>query len=83
MDSNINFREHINQKVAKANQMMGVIRRSFKYLDKEIFTLLYKSLVRPHLEYANSVWNNGCAIDMTKLENVQRRATKCVPGLAD
>ena len=40
------------QKAAnKAMQVMGMIRRSFKYLTKESFLLLYKSLIRPHLEY--------------------------------
>ena len=30
---------------------------SFSYLDKELFLLIYKSMVRPHLEYANSIWS--------------------------
>ena len=25
-------------------------------MDKRTFTLLYKSMVRPHVEFANSVW---------------------------
>jgi hypothetical protein len=37
--------------------MIGVIRRTFAYLDLKTFRMLYVSLVRPHLEYVNPVWN--------------------------
>jgi len=37
--------------------MLGLIKQNFVYLTEETFVKLYKSLVRCHLEYANSVWN--------------------------
>ena len=30
--------------------------RNCIFMDESSFVLLYKSMVRPHLEYANSVW---------------------------
>ena len=30
---------------------MGMIRRTFEYLDGRSFCTLFKALVRPHLEY--------------------------------
>ena len=45
------------EKVNKANSMLGVISRSFEHLDIKIVRLLYTNFVRPHLEYANAVWN--------------------------
>ena len=77
------FSTHISEKSKKANQIMGIIRRSFRYLNKEIFTKLFKSMVRPHLEYAASTWNPYHKQDIKKLESVQRRATKQVPELKD
>ena len=63
--------------------MIGIIRRSFLHLDKTMFLQLYKALVRPHLEYANQVWAPRLMKHVIMIENVQRRATKLVPGLAD
>ena len=60
----------------KGNKILGIIRRSFTYLDRDIMTQLFKALVRPHLEYGNSVWSPFYKKDITVIENVQRRATK-------
>ena len=83
IDNKLSFDLHIAEKVNKANSVAGAIRRSFEYLDKDSFKQLYTALVRPHLEYANAVWNPYKKKDITTLENVQRRATKMVPGLGD
>ena len=37
--------------------MLGLIKRSFSFMDKEMFLPLYKALIRPHLEYATVVWS--------------------------
>ena len=52
LDKNLSFREHISTKINLANRNLGIIFRSFSYLDPEMFLSLYKSLVRPHLEDA-------------------------------
>jgi len=61
---------------AKANRVIGQIRRSFRCRDPRIVKLLYTSLVRPHIEYANSIWNPYFQKDIDRLERVQRRARK-------
>ena len=80
IDEKLSFDTHISAKVNKANQMMGTIRRTYEYLDESSFLLLYKALVRPHLEYANQVWAPSLKKQETEIENVQRRATKLLPG---
>ncbi len=71
------------KKVSLANRNVGIIFRTFTFMDKEIFLNLYKSIVRPHLEYASSVWSPVFKKDRIAIENVQRRATRLVNGLKD
>ena len=58
--------------------MLAIINRSFFNLDKDTFNLLYKSLVRSHLEYGHSVWNPYRIGVISDLERVQKRATRMV-----
>ena len=50
-------------------------------MDKNTFIMLYKSLVSPHLEYANCVWSPYKKGDVEAIEKVQKRATKLVISL--
>jgi len=62
--------------VAKANRALGILKRTFTSRDSNLWKTLYTSLVRPHLEYASSVWNSLLQQEIDELERVQRRATK-------
>ena len=75
--------EQIAKCVAKANQMVGMIRRTFSYIDKEIFLRTYKVFVRPILEYCQQSWAPYLVKDIEEIEKVQQRAAKLVPELRD
>ena len=81
-DNKINFNDHIQKTVKKSNQTLGLIRRTFQHLNSTILINLFKSRVRPILEYGNVVWSPYLKKDIVAIENVQRRATKLLPGLA-
>ena len=82
MDKSLDFSDHIFSIVLKANKILATIKRSIKYITITTFNLLYKSLVRPHLEYCNAVWSPPFIKDIKMIEAVQRRATKLVPALS-
>ena len=42
--------------IAKANSRVGLIKHAFLKLNPNSFKLLYKSLIRPILEYCSAVW---------------------------
>ena len=61
--------------------MLAVIRRSFALINQSTLPLLFKSLVRPHLEYGNLVWGPFNRADQKAVERVQRRATRLVTSI--
>ena len=79
--SNLKFDKQCLESSKTANKVLGLISRTFDHKSKEVILPLYKSLVRPHLEYAVQFWNPHHRRDIEKLERVQRRATKLIPSI--
>jgi hypothetical protein len=80
IDQSMKFSEHCNRIVNSANSVLGMIRRTMSSKSKKIIVRLYKSLVRPKLEYCVQAWRPFLRKDIDKLEKVQRRATKMIDG---
>ena len=57
-----------------------MIKSWFKNKSKEIMLPLYKSMVRPHLDYCIQAWKPHLRRDVDRLEKVTRRATKMIEG---
>ena len=82
-DNELKFSTHVEKQVNKGNQLLGLIRRSFQFLDGDTMKLLFVAIVRPHLEFGNAAWAPRYERDKELLEGVQRRATKIIPRLKD
>jgi len=52
-------------------------------MDAQMSVTLYKSFVRPILEYGNIIWGPHFVLDQLVIEKIQRRATKHVTDLHD
>ena len=55
VDNDLSFNFHIEQSMMKANRLLGVIKRTYKYLDNQCIKLFYMALGSPHLEYENVI----------------------------
>ena len=78
-DDTLRFHQRTACVSKKDNQVWGVIKRSFNTIT---ITTLFKSMVRPHLEYTNAIWGPHFQADILKVESVHRRATKMIGGLS-
>jgi len=44
---------HVTRAVDKANQLLGLVRRSLMYIDRELMKQQSTSTIRPNVEYWN------------------------------
>ena len=49
-------------------QTLGMLKRSFKFLSRDLFLFLYRTYIRPHLEYCAPSWSPYLAKDIDALE---------------
>ena len=77
IQSNLKWDVHCKQVAAKATNTLNVPKWNLKST-KEVREKAYKSLVRPQVEYAASVWSPWLARDKVQIERVQHRAARYV-----
>ena len=73
LSEDLKWASHIAQTTSGAYQTLRVIRRNFRAASAECKSKLYCSLVRPKLEYANSVWYSYLQKDKHRLDMVQTK----------
>ena len=66
---------------SKAHQLVGQAARAFSYRDKNNWIRIYKTYIRPHLEYAVQVWSPWHQKDIDILEDIQKRVVRMTSGL--
>ena len=80
VDRELRFSRHIEIQVNKVNSILGLIRRSFEFLDAATMKTLFVALVRPHHEFCNVAWSHKLEKDKKLIEGVLRKVTRVVPG---
>ena len=78
LSHDLKWTNHINRITAKANSVLGFVRRNLHPLPRELKITAYQTLVRPHLEYCATVWDPHSQLHIKQLENVQRRGARFV-----
>ena len=64
-----------------ANRVLGMILKSFHYRTKQTLVQLYKSLVRPKLEFGVAAWSPWYERDIVCLEKVQKRLIRSLSNV--
>ena len=72
---NLKSTEQCQAAAAKARRMLGLLGRALPAKSPEVVLPMYRSLVRPHLEYCTPAWSPQLVKDQQVLEQVQRVAT--------
>ena len=74
--SDLRWSDHVNNICGKANRTLGFLRRNLNVGSTSVKENAYKTLVRPTLEYASTVWDPYHQKDIQQLEMVQRRGAR-------
>ena len=81
LSSNAKWHVHIENILASASKILGIMRSIKFKLSRKALNNVYTSYLRPVLEYASVVWD-GCTIyEKTRLEQIQYEAARVVTGL--
>ena len=81
VDCHLDFHKQASAAISKACQTLAVLKRSFANINESTLPLLFNSMVRPLLEYCNTIWGPFGRGDQKKLERIQRRATRMVDSV--
>ena len=81
LDNKLNFGHHLNEKISKANKIIGLIKRLHYHLPRKSLLNIYKSFVRPHLDYGDVIYDqpNNDAL-CSRIESVQYNAALAITG---
>ena len=81
LDNKLNFDRHLNEKICKSNKIIGLIKRLSLYLPRKRLLSIYKSFVRPHLDYGDVIYDRPHNETFcNQIESVQYNAALAITG---
>ena len=81
LDKKLDFNIHIKNKINKCNKIIGIMERLSLSISRDSLPTLYKLFVRPHLDYANIIYDKPGNVNFeSKLERVQYNACLAITG---
>ena len=57
LDSKPDFKFHVDQKIKKCDKLIGLIRTLSANVLRNALLTIYKSIIRPHLEYSDILYD--------------------------
>jgi hypothetical protein len=73
---------HCTLKSQKGLQVVGHIFRSFRSRNQKFLLNMFRTYVRPIVDYNSPAWTPHLKKDVMKIERVQRNFTKRIPGMS-
>ncbi len=64
-----------------ASGILSQVLRAFSYRDKVVMPRIFKTYIRPHLEYAAPAWSPWLRGEVDLMEKVQMRLVRAIQGL--
>ena len=82
LDSKLNFNEHIENKITKCNKILRLLKKFPLTLSSGSLLTIYKSFVRPNLDYADIIYYKTLNESFKKkIRMVQYSTTLTITGV--
>ena len=78
ISADMRWNTHVSSIRATANRALGFLRRNLARCNADIKITAFKTLVRPHLEYCDTVWDPHTNTNIGKLESIQNKAARWI-----
>lgn len=78
IDENLTWDHHIDYISKKIKRNVGILKRMRKILPTESLSMLYKTLIEPHIRYCSIIWGTCGEVLKDKLQNLQDRAARII-----
>ena len=82
LEDNLAFKQHIDNITESAKRMSAWVFRTFNTREQLPLMTLYKSLVRPLVEYSSALWSPISKADINKLEAIQKSFVRKIRGVS-
>ena len=81
LDLELNFQEHFENMLNKVNKTIGLLRKLQNTLPRPSLLTIYKSFIRPHLDYGNVMYDQAYNVSFQqKVESIQYNAAVAITG---
>ena len=78
ISNKLSWTNHVTSIAKRASQRLGALYRVRSYLTKESILYLYKTQIRPILEYCSHLWSRSTATGTALLDRIQNRVNNLI-----
>ena len=82
LDEKLSWSKHIQNVSNKVSKGIGIIKKLRPFLNRSTLVDLYYAFVYPFLTYCIHVWGTACAVHLSKLTVLQKRAIRIIAGVS-
>ena len=81
LDEKLTFNDHITSKLTTVNKLTSTLRKIYHYMPRDSLVTTYKSIIRPHLDYADVIFDKpNNATFSNRIESAQYNAAMAITG---
>ncbi len=81
IDSNINWKRHIDKVRCKLNKSLYVLYKASNILDAHSLYIIYCSIILPHLSYCAEIWGGAYSGNLEVITRLQKKAVRTIYGV--